>query len=299
MSLATLPSDLPSRDLIRENTHTFATLDVKKETKNLASPFALLQSDLLLSIGEENLLLIAIARAEALARAIDVELDEIVDFVKFACLVIDSDTGHIPSTQFFDKKTPEQTKEPLLGEEVTDTSAWLPLLKQSIHATLRDIAVLLEPILVRAVPAMAELAAAQQALLVFYETGARYALVQRMNSARKLVHGQLGQMVHDHPELGLKVTYPDAHFLHDNRRRKKETPATIDSEIAALKKKIASLEIKREKIVTVLAADQKATTKKRKLTRADEIAKAEREQADVAARLAALKAEQDAEDKQP
>jgi hypothetical protein len=144
---------------------------------------------------------------------------------------------------------------------------------------------------------MKEMKDAEQAFVDFYEVGARYALVQKMNADRKVTYGKLGPIVHDKPELGLATTFPDTFFLHDTRRRKKETPATIDSEIAALKKKIAALEIKREKLVAILAANQKAAGQKKSAQRDKAIAKAEKVHADAAAALAALKAE--AEGKTP
>ena len=116
---------------------------------------------------------------------------------------------------------------------------------------------------------------ANQALVRFHEVGARRALVEKMNAARKLAHGQLGQIVHDHPELALPTSFPDTFFLHDTRKRKKETPASIDAEIAALKKRIESLLIKREKIAAILAAQQQAASKRKSAKTAEAIDKAE------------------------
>jgi hypothetical protein len=219
-----------------------------------------------------------------------------VDALKHALLVITGGNSTVDAYVHYFKEQPAVVKEPLLGEELDTAAGWLSSLKTSPHASLQEIGAKLEPLVVAGAPAMKEMSEANQALVNFYEVGARYALVQRMNATRKLTHGKLGEIKHDHPELGLATTFPDMFFLHDTRRRKKETPATIDSEIAALKKKIAALEIKREKVVTILGAEKKAGKKKKNEQMAKEIAKAEKAQAEAAATLAALKAEAEAED---
>lgn len=296
MAPPTLDADADNRQLIRENTHTFVTLEANPLTAALAAPFAILQDDLLASLSEETKLEIAIARAEAKARILDEQIDALVDGVKHACLALTGgDTSKEPYLTFFAKKDPAEIKEPILDEEVSDTSAWLPALKASAHKSLNDIGVKLEPLLTLAIPAMKDLREANQALLDFFQIGGRYTLVQRMNAARKLAHGQLGQIVHDHPELGLVITFPEVFFLHDTRRRK-DTPASLNTQIEVLKKKIAALEIKRDKLAAILAAEKVATRKKRSSARLDEIARAEQAQAEAAARLAALRAEAEDDD---
>ena len=295
MALPTLESDLSGRDLIRENTHSLVLLEANSLTKTLASPFAVLQDELLASLGEENKYLLAIARAEARARIIDEQIDALVDALKHALLVITGgDTAAVEYVRYF-KEQPAVVKEPLLAEELDTVAAWVPSLKSSPHASLKEIGAKLEPLVLSGAPAMKDMSETNQALVDFHEVGARYALVHKMNATRKMTHGKLGEIVHDHPELGLATSFPDTFFLHDTRRRKKETPTTIDSEIAALKKRIAALEIKREKIVTILAAEKKADKKKKSEQIAKEIVKAEKAQAEAAAKLAALKAEADAD----
>lgn len=297
MAPPTLEADADHRQLIRENTHTFVTLEANPLTATLAAPFAILQDDLLLSLSAETKLEIAIARAEAKARVLDEQIDALVDGVKHACLALTGgDTAKEPYLTYFAKKDPAEIKEPILDEEVNDTSAWLPALQASAHKSFNEIGAKLEPLLALAVPAMKELRDANQALLDFFQIGGRYTLVQRMNAARKLAHGQLGQLVHDHPELALVITFPEIFFLHDTRRRK-DTPASINTQIEVLKKKIATLEIRRDKLAAFLAAEKLATRKKRSSARADEIARAEQAQAEAAARLAALRAEAEADDK--
>ncbi|APR75049.1 Hypothetical protein A7982_00395 [Minicystis rosea] len=279
-------------DLIRENTEPLVNLEANELTQNLAAPFAQLQDELLASLAEENKLLLAIARAEARARRIDVQIDALVDALKHALLVI---TGGVttaePYVHFFKNQPPAAVKEPLLGEELDTVVAWLPSLAASTHESLQGIGKKLEPLVKAGWEAMKAMAEANQALVHFYEVGARRALIEKMNAARKLAYGQLGQVVHDHPELSLPTTFPDAFFLHDTRKRKKETPATIDVEIAALKKRIEGLEIRREKIAAILAAQDQATAKKKSAKTADAIDKAEKEHAQAAAKLAALRAE--------
>lgn len=279
-------------ELIAENTETLVNLEANDLTKNLAAPFVLLQDELLASLSQENQLLLAIARAEARARRIDAQIDALVDAVKYALLAItEGSTTHDDYTHYFKNKQPAEVKAPLLGEELSFVGAWLPSLSASKHESLKEIGVKLAPLLAAGVPAMTAMTEANQALVDFYEIGARYALVEKMNSQRKATHGQLGQIVHDNPGIGLSTSFPDTFFLHDTRRRKKDTPASIEAEIDALKKKIASLEIKRDKLAEMVAAEQKATKKKNSERRAKEIEKAQKAQAEAAAKLAALQAE--------
>lgn len=299
MALSTLDATMDGADLLRENTEPLVNLDADDLTKTLAAPFVLLQDELLASLTAEHHLILAIARAEARARRIDAQIDALVDALKHALLVITKgDTTADPYTHYF-KKQPAEVKEPLLAEELDTVALWLPSLGDSVHASLQDIGVKLAPLVNAGGLAMKEMTDANQALVAFYEVGARFALVEKMNSARKLAHGQLGQIVHDHPELGLAKTFPDTFFLHDTRKRKKDTLASLDAELQALKKKIANLEIKREKLAAILDAQQKAASKKKGAKTAEEIAKAEKTQAELAAKLAALKAEQAADTEEP
>jgi hypothetical protein len=250
-------------------------------------------------LSDENKLLLDIARAEARALMLDAQIDTLVEALKHACLLLtDGKTDIAPYTTYFDKKKPAEVMEPVLDEELIITSAWLTSLNGSPHASLNDIGAKLGPLILLGDPAMKAVRDADQALLDFYETGARFALVEKMNSARKLAYGLLGQLVHDHPELGLSITFPDTFFFHDTRRRKKETPESIDGEIVALKKRIAALEIKREKLAAVVAAGKTASAKKKSSKLADDIAKAEKAEKDAADKLAQLKAEKAAEDAQ-
>jgi hypothetical protein len=297
MAISTLPADAPARELLRENTHPLVNLEANSLTVGFASPFTLLQDELLVSLSDENKLLLEIARAEARAMMLDAQIDALVDALKHACLLLtDGSTKIAPYTTYFDKKKPAEVMEPLLDEELVITESWLTSLGDSPHVSLNDIGVKLAPLIQLGDPAMKAMRDANQALLDFYETGTRFTLVQKMNSARKLTYGLLGQLVHDHPELGLTVNFPDTFFFHDTRKRKKETPASIDGEIATLKKKIAALEIKRDKLAAVLAAGKTASAKKKSSKLADDIAKAEQAEKDAADKLAQLKAEKDAED---
>lgn len=290
MALPTIANDTPDHDLLKENTYPLVNLEANPLTANLAAPFVLLQDDLLVSLSDENKLLLAVARAEARAWMLDFQIDLLVDALKHGLLVItNGDTTADAYTHYF-KKPPAEVKEPILAEELATVAGWLPSLKTSGHPALKEIYVKLEPLVAQGVPAMNEVNAANQALLDFYEVGTRFALVQKMNAVRKLTHGLLGQLVHDHPELGLPVTFPDSFFYHDMTRRKKVTPESIDGEIATLKKKITALEIKKEKLITILAAQKKAGEKKASGKRAERIAKLQKEAAETAAELAALQA---------
>jgi hypothetical protein len=278
-------------DLIRENTHILVHLEANPHTQAFASPFVQIQDELFASLADENKLILGIARAEARARILDNQIDALVDELKHAILVITGDDKTAKLwTDFFGEHDPGQIKEPLLDAELDIVGAWPTKLAGLPHASLQAIGAKLEPLVAAGVPAMQAMSDANRALADFYEVGARYALVQKMNAARKAMHGQLGALVHDHPELSLSTSFPDTFCLHA-KRRKKETPASIAAEIAALRKKIEVLEIKREKLIAVLAAGETAGEKLKDRKKAEELAKAEREAARVAAKVAALKSD--------
>lgn len=297
MAPPTLTPDIPGTDLIKENTETLVNLEANDLTKHLAAPFVLLQDELLVNLSDENKLLIAIARAEAVARRIDVQIDACVDRVKHGILAFTGgDTSSTEYLHYFGKYQPHQVKAPLLGDELTIVASWLPSLNGSPHAVLNEVGMTLDPLITAGVAAMKAMADTKQALVDFYQVGLRFLLVEKMNSARKGAHGAVGQFVHDHPELKLPTTLPDTFFLHDTRKRSKETPASIDAEIEGLKQKIEALQIKRVKLMEILAAQDRADTKKRRNQRKSDIAKAEKVAAEALAKLTALKKEEEEED---
>ena len=292
MALSTLNPTMTGEELLRENTEPLVNLEADDLVMDLAPPFAQLQDEILASMAEEAQLILAVARAEARGRRIDGKIDILVDELKYALLILtNNDTSAEPYTHYFKEKQPAEVKEPVLGEELDTVAAWIPSLKGSVHVSLKAIGAKFEPLVAAGQASTKEISDASQALVAFYEVGGRHTLVQKMNAERKFAHGKLGQLIHDKPALGLPVSFPDSFFLHDTRKRKKDTPASIDAEIDALKKKIRALEIKREKVAGILAAQETARQKKKSDQVADEIAKAEKAQADVAAKLAALKAE--------
>lgn len=297
MAPPTLTPNIPGTDLIKENTETLVNLEANDLTSHLAAPFVLLQDELLVNLGEENKLLLAIARADALARWIDAQIDACVDSIKHGILAFSGgDTSSTEYLHYFGKYQPHQVKAPLLGDELTIVATWLPSLKTSPHVVLNEVGVKLEPLITAGVAAMKAMADTKQALVDFYQVGLRFLLVQKMNSARKGAHGAVGQIVHDHPELKLPTTLPDTFFLHDTRKRIKETPASLDAEIEVLKQRIEALQIKRDKLMEILAAQDRADTKKRRNQRKSDIAKAEKVAAEALAKLTALKKEEEEED---
>lgn len=70
----------------------------------------------------------------------------------------------------------------------------------------------------------------------------------------------------------------------------------LDAEIDVLKQRIEALQIKRDKLMEILAAQDRADTKKRRNQRKSDIAKAEKAAAEALAKLTALKKEEEEED---
>jgi hypothetical protein len=169
----------------------------------------------------------------------------------------------------------------------------VPSLQSSPHPSLAALGPVLDHQVQSADAAVAQLAAASQALKQFREVGERKALVDKINARRKATHGELGEIAHSNPQLNLPSDFADRFFRRDRRRRRRVTVKELTEKLEAAKAIVAELELALAKLVAAekVAADAKAKAKAAE--REKRIAEVQQKAAAAAAELAALQKEED------
>jgi hypothetical protein len=194
----------------------------------------------------EDLLDLAVQRAEALAVFLDGGLDKTVDGVVGAIRVLTGDDrDDALYVTFLGNQQPNELKAPILGEELdTLEFRWLPELTKSTFPTLSAFAPVLMKQVADARPAASALAKAQQDLAHHRSAlGAKGQLVEEINAARKAAHGSLAAIAHATPQAMLPSGFAGSFFAVGRTGRKLST-AELEEREASAQKLLASLQEK-------------------------------------------------------
>ena len=152
---------------------------------------------------EELGLLGALYESEAVIEILDQALDGVVDGVQ-ATLLVDL-RGNRSSPiwlHYFGSMRPSDVKRPVLRGQVDVMRPWPASLAASDNPTLRQHGVTLTGLLEQADAAIQANDAASHALKNFRVLGTRAKLIDSFNALRKSVHGSLGRIQHNNPQLG-------------------------------------------------------------------------------------------------
>lgn len=191
-------------------------------------------------------------------------------------------------THYFEKPLGELTR-PILRGQLAAMRKWLISLPLSPHAALSGMAAELATRVDEADEAVAALNAAEQQIREFRDVGERKQWVDRLNAARKEVHGALAKLPHEHPEL--PSDFADQFFLSEpgGDDADEDTVEALQAEEAALQKDLARVQARLAE-ATRTEAEQKKEAEAR-AAKAAALAELEREAAALEKRRAALKAE--------
>lgn len=275
MPIAQLDIDDSREDLLEGHVHSLTTTRADPLAASHAGKFENLVTDWMDTESVRIKLVIAISQAVANAYRIDMQLNGVVDEVVNALKQIPDTTLKENLQQSLLKGQPPSTfKRPILSEQLTVMKVWPATLAGSSVPALANIEKTLSPLLPLASQAELDVAKAKQDLVDWKNIGRWKLHIDRSNAERAAAYGDLLEVPHKNPEVGLSSDYADQFFLHDTSRRgatKVKSSKQIGDEIEAVKMKLAGLE------------KQHAEALEREAAEADHRAATEQKQKELAA----------------
>jgi hypothetical protein len=183
--------------------------------------------------------------ADAAVSCADQALDRTSDGVAGTILIDVGNNRRSPLyLRYFPSESPSRFKKPKLSEQLAAMRTWPPSLLDSPNPALKAYGAALVAQIDAADEAVARVSTADQKLADFRTTGARKQFFDKVNGARKKLHGEVAKLVHDHPEWNLPKGYVNALFQHE------ATPelslADVDRKIEAASAELAKLYTMRE-----------------------------------------------------
>jgi hypothetical protein len=185
---------------------------------------------------------------------------------------------------------PATYRKSVLGEQLLEMRTWPPSLKESPNPALNAYGDILITQVEAADEALKLVSAAEQRNEDFRTLGERKQFFDKVNGLRKLLHGEVSKMVHDHPEWNLTRDYVDALFEHDTApsepsdtdlERKIEAAGAEHTRLIAMREQ----RIRAEQLKVIEAAEAEKKAKLAAIEAAEKVA------AEASAKIAALKAE--------
>jgi hypothetical protein len=285
-----LPIDIPVDELAEELYHTTAHLQAYPSLQAQTAQHEALIADWNQLFQTETALTRALTRAEARVVVVDVHLD-------FLCTAIDG-TVRIESggdrkspihQRYFGNIQPSRLKRPVLGVQLETMRDWIPSLTDpqssptlqaygnqlGEHVTEADAAV------------QAEVQARRN--LADHTIRARKAFIDKLNAVRQALYGQLAELPHSRPELGLPPDFAHHFFLRETRRRK-PTITTLERDIARLQGQLQRAEAELARLIEEAAAETKHHEDAELADAEAELAALEQQRVEAAARIAELQA---------
>ena len=236
---------------------------------------------------QEHDLIDARLQAEAKVDYVDAELDRTSDGIASAILLETKNNRKAPLfLGYFGSQPPSRFRKSVLGAQLTAMRTWPPSLIPALSAYGDTLTAQIEA----ADEALMLASVAEQKIIDFRVLGKRKQLFDKVNGARKQLHGDVSKMIHDHPEWSLTRDYVNALFEHQSSPPELSV-AELTQKIDAASSEVAKLMALREQRIAdeqAEAAERAELEKKAKLA---VLEAAEKAAAQAAAKLAALKAE--------
>jgi hypothetical protein len=283
-----LQSDIPFRDLIEELFHTSARLRAYSFLQAQAD-----QHDLLLPecrrLSDEELDLIREHLTIAARKAV---LDDQFDFISAAVAgTLLGENGNDRSAaafvRYFGNLTPSRFRRPVLGEQLASMRGWPQTLQQGSPA-LQGYGAQLTALVPQAdAVVQAELDAKHR--LADWELGPRKMFVDRYNGLRHVLYGQLAELPHTRPELGLPRDFAHRFFLRAPAARPPTIPG-LENEITRLRTQLERAEELLARLIEESEAEARQNDDAELAEVEDQLAALEQQRTEAAARLAELQA---------
>lgn len=231
------------------------------------------------------------ARAAALAKIdyVDGILDATSDGIASTLLLETGNNRKAPLyVLYFGSQKPSRFRRPVLGAQLQAMRTWSESLKESKIPSLVAYGEALPAQIAAADEAAKGLSIAEQKLKDARLVGVIKGFVDKVNGARKQLHGDVSKMLHDHPEWSLSRDYVTALFEHESAPPELSV-AELDQKIEASVAQTEKLRALRDQRAREAAAEEAARWEAEKKAQQAQIDAAAKAAADAAAKLAALK----------
>jgi hypothetical protein len=283
-----LSPDISCRDLAEEIFHTSAHLRARSFLQPQAEQHDLVLPDLR-QLGDAELdLLRAILAVEARKAVLDDAFDFISTGVAGTLLIENgNDRGAQVFVRYFGNRSPSRFKRPVLGEQFVSMRAWVPSLQEGSPA-LQAYGAQIATLVPQADAVLQDEIEAERAF-ADWEIGPRKAFVDRYNGLRVALYGQLAELPHTRPELGLHRDFAHGFFLRTTRRRPPTIPV-LEKDITRLRAQLERAEELLARLIEESEAEARQNDDAELAEVEDQLAALEQQRTEAAARLAELQA---------
>lgn len=287
MAIQTLPTDLPLLVINTQNGVTQARLEVNPLTAGLAVPFSDFRTQRWVPVFlQEVNLHVAVAQAKARIQFIGRKLDGLVNKLDATLQVITGkDTSAPVYQQFFGAHPPFEVCKPEIEPQLKTMRGWIDQLAILPQPELQNLGAEIASAVNDADQAVNLQTDAVAALHAFETTGERVKMIEECNALRKSTYGELGKILHQHPEL--PSGFADAFFLHETRKRDdKLSSQHIQDKIDALQ---GDVDAWKDKLAAALAREKaEADAKAQKAAKEAELAGKKKQAEALAAEIKKL-----------
>lgn len=240
---------------------------------------------------QERELVEARMEAEAKVDHADGALDHTSDGIASAILLETKNNRKAPLfLRYFGSQAPSRFRKSVLGAQLTAMRAWPPSLKESLIPALSAYSNTLTEQIMAADEAQMRASVAEQKIIDFRVLGPRKQLFDKVNGARKQLHGDVSKIIHDHPEWSLTRDYVNALFEHQSGPTELSV-AELNQKIEAASRELAKLTALREQRINDETADAAERAELEKKAKLSALEAAEKAAAIAAAKVAMLKGE--------
>lgn len=285
-----LPIDTPVNELTEELHYTTARLQAYPFLATQAGQHEALITDSNQLMQTELALMRALMQAEARKFVIDVRLDSLCSAIDGTLRVELGGNRKSPIYErYFGNLQPSRLKRSVLGEQLEIMRGWVSsLTSPQSSATLQAYGNQLAECVGEADLAERAEADARHSL-ADHTIGPRKEFVGRFNALRQALYGQLAELPHGRPELGLPPDFAH-HFFLRGPRRPRPTLATLERDIARLQAQLQRAEAERDRLRAEAEAEAEQYESSELAEAEAELAAIEQQRLEAAARIAELQA---------
>lgn len=255
-------------------------------TKALAADFEAFAPKLQATLLEELGLIANRHEADAGVDFVDEDLDGLTDAIAAVTLIdAKGNRDAAPYSIYFSSQRPSELRRPTLGAQLDSMRSWPSSLKLSPNELLVGHGAKLETKIAEADDCASFQQKAYAQLSDYRTVGARKNCIDEFNARRKALHGKLGELQHQHPELG--KGWADS-FFRQGSGSEKPTLRELDKRLAAAEAEVQYLKKQRDDLAAQEEAAARAKADAERAQRLAELAAAKKAAADYAARIAEL-----------
>ena len=283
---------MPLPDVAQEITHTTAQLRAYPFLQTQADQAEALLVDVNRLMQEQRALERALMEARARKYVVDDRLNGLSSAIAGTLLAENGGNRNSPVFQrSFSNIQPSRFNRPVLGVQLATMRTWVPSLVQSSPA-LQNYGMQLAECVGEADTAVQNEAEVKRQLADF-EVGPRKELIDSVNGLRHVHYGQIAELPHTRPELGLPRDFAHRFFLRATSQRR-PTIATLENEVARLRTQLEKAEQQLARLREESEAETRLRDDAELAEAAEELAALEQQRAEAAARLAELQARRSA-----